>query len=170
MSATGEFSRRLRHLRNINDWTVQEMAEMTGVPKRTLDNYMQKKNAPQPGLDALVKISIGLGVSLDWLLLGEEVHALSQGVFVRLTTRAAALPFLQSLRIHIDQTKDQPDFWSTLFGDGKLMGLTPEQLALEIANEAGRRAEIISIRPVRNETMRTLDIEALKKGYQPPND
>lgn len=166
MSATVEFSRRLRHLRNINDWTVQEMAEMTGVPKRTLDNYMQKKNAPQPGLDALVKIASGLGVSLDWLLLGEEVHALSQGVLVRLSTRAAALPMLQNVALTLNSAKDDPEHWNELYGDGKIFGRTPDELAIEIANEAGRRAELASFRPVRNEIASALDIEALKRARQ----
>lgn len=165
MSAA-DFSRRLRHLRNINDWTVQEMAEMTGVPKRTLDNYMLKKNAPQPGLDALVKIAVGLGVSLDWLLLGEEFHALSQGALVRLTTRAAAIPFLQSLVVQLNGLKDDPKYWPVFFGEGKLAGQTPEELAIEIANEAGRRAEFVSLQPVRGQTIKALDIMTLKKAAE----
>ena len=138
-----EFSRRLRHLRNKNDWTVQDMSEMIGIPKRTLDKYMLKEDAPQPGLDAIVRIAKGLGVSLDWLLLGEEAHAKSWGRIVRLSTRAILSPFLENMVATYYRT-DDPELRALLIGNGKIMGQAPENLALDLAIASGIRAEELS--------------------------
>ncbi len=64
-------SERLRRLRENRRLTTQAMSDATGIPKHTLESYMLKENAAQPGLDALKHLSGGLGVSLDWLIFGE---------------------------------------------------------------------------------------------------
>lgn len=144
MSSEG-FSRRLRHLRNKHDWTVQEMSEMTSISKRTLDKYILKEDAPQPGLDAIVKIAPGLGVSLDWLLLGEEAHAKAWGRIVRLSTRAILAPYLEGLVTAYDAS-DAPEVRASLIGNGKIMGQAPADLAFDLAISAGIRAEELSAR------------------------
>lgn len=48
--------------------TVKDMAEKCGVPKSSLEGYMRLKGAKRPGIDALILISEGLDVSLDWLV------------------------------------------------------------------------------------------------------
>lgn len=63
---------RLRSLRRRNGWTVAEMSEPTGIPKKTLEKYMLRERASLPGLEALVALSKGLGVPLDWLVFGDE--------------------------------------------------------------------------------------------------
>ena len=63
---------RLRTLRDRNGWTVADMAERTGIPKRTLDKYMLRSGASLPGFEALCSLSHGLCVSLDWLVFGSE--------------------------------------------------------------------------------------------------
>lgn len=61
-------SARLRELRENRRITTQIMSDATGIPKRTLESYMLRKNAALPGLEALKRLSVGLGVSLDWLV------------------------------------------------------------------------------------------------------
>ncbi len=48
--------------------TIQEMADRCGLPKRSIENYMNLKSPQRPGLDALIGIADGFGVSIDWLV------------------------------------------------------------------------------------------------------
>lgn len=150
------FSRRLRELRNRNDWTVQEMAERSGVPKRTLDKYMQKENPAQPGLDAIVMISKGLGVSLDWLLMGAETTATAQSALTRVSAYAAALPFMEAILALKN---------GGLLGDDKetLGGDTAKGWAWRIAEEAGKKATGLAMNATPQETIRIAEL-ALQGG------
>lgn len=77
---------RLRLLQLQRGLTIQQMAVQSGLPKRSLENYMNLKAPQRPGVDALLKIADGFGVSLDWLVgrnspqgadtLGREDYAL----------------------------------------------------------------------------------------------
>ena len=69
---SGDIAGRLRQLRQRRNLTTVQMAEMTGIPKRTLDTYLREANPAVPGGEALEKLGRGLRVSLDWLALGEE--------------------------------------------------------------------------------------------------
>ena len=151
-----EIAKRLRSIQQSNDWTVQEMADPTGLPKRSLENYMRKNDAQLPGVDALEIIAKGLGVSLDWLILGEMNHSMTSAGMVRLCARAAVLPVLQSIS-HLMRSELARD---EAFGDGKLMFVSPEELAMEIAADAGARAEALAGRGVTSETWRIADITA----------
>lgn len=59
---------RLQLARVRRGMTIQQMADACGLPKSTLESYMRAKSPKRPGLDALISISDGLGVSLDWLV------------------------------------------------------------------------------------------------------
>ena len=49
--------------------TIKEMAERCGVPKSSLESYMRfRGGAKRPGIDALIAISNGMEVSIDWLV------------------------------------------------------------------------------------------------------
>lgn len=67
-----ELAARLRELQDRNNWTVADIAERTGLPKRTLDKYLLRQGASLPGFEALCQLSRGLGVSLDWLVFGSD--------------------------------------------------------------------------------------------------
>jgi len=67
-----DLAARLRALRDRLGTTVTEISDRTGIPKRTLKKYMLREGANLPGLEALVSLSQGLDVSLDWLVFGEE--------------------------------------------------------------------------------------------------
>ena len=51
---------------------VKELAAMTGISKKTLDNYLNARKY-MPSADAAVKIAQALGVSVEYLVTGEEL-------------------------------------------------------------------------------------------------
>ena len=53
------------------DILVKELAEKTGINKSTLDNYLRDKNS-LPTAENAVKIAKVLGVSVEYLVTGEE--------------------------------------------------------------------------------------------------
>jgi transcriptional regulator with XRE-family HTH domain len=93
----GSIASRLRHVKEQKGWTAGEMAELIGMSRRTLESYMRKENAPLPGVEALRQIALGLRLSLDWLVLGEEDASLGAVLLVRLSAERAALPVLENL-------------------------------------------------------------------------
>ena len=50
---------------------VKELANMTGISKKTIDNYLNVREY-MPSADAAVKIAQALGVSVEYLVTGEE--------------------------------------------------------------------------------------------------
>lgn len=65
---TDGFRSRLSVLLNRYGYSKAEMARKCGIPSRTLENYFK---GHKPGIDALIALSNGLGVDIDWLL-GED--------------------------------------------------------------------------------------------------
>ncbi len=53
------------------DILVKELADLSGVNKRTLDNYLREK-ASTPPADVAVKIACALNVSVEYLVTGTE--------------------------------------------------------------------------------------------------
>ena len=53
------------------DVLVKELAELAGINKRTLDNYLREK-ANTPPADVAVKIAQALNVSVEYLVTGVE--------------------------------------------------------------------------------------------------
>ncbi|MCA3456814.1 MAG: helix-turn-helix transcriptional regulator [Rhodobacter sp.] len=156
LSGVAGLAARLRRLQHQNDWTVQEMADRAGVPKRSMENYCRKQNPQLPSVEVVVKMADGLGVSVEWLLIGDTRHAEAVGRMVRLATRAAALPFIQhfiiqrNLGFPMDESEE------------KLFGMTAEEWALEIAYQAGRRAEDVVSHPGTATTLETLEAIAFR--------
>ena len=58
---------RLHLLRSRSGLSTQQMAERCGIPKSSMESYIRLKNPKRPGIDALLAISDGMNVSLDWL-------------------------------------------------------------------------------------------------------
>ena len=134
----GTFSARLRSLRDGNGWNARLMSEKTGIPKQTLESYMSLKGAPSPGLDALKKMSIGLEVSLDWLVFGAEPVGEDVARLVRLCAHSAALPFLELIQDKL--AKGEVVFSA----EGHLLGLTPQEWAADIGWKAGDKAKALA--------------------------
>jgi transcriptional regulator with XRE-family HTH domain len=53
------------------DMIVKELAAITGISRHTLDNYLNIREQ-MPTADNAVKIAQALGVSVEYLVLGEE--------------------------------------------------------------------------------------------------
>jgi transcriptional regulator with XRE-family HTH domain len=52
--------------------SVKELASQSGVTKRAIDNYLRSANAAIPSAEAAVKIAHSLGVTVEYLITGEE--------------------------------------------------------------------------------------------------
>jgi transcriptional regulator with XRE-family HTH domain len=55
------------------DMLVKELAALSGVNKRTIDNYL-RENGSVPSADAAVSIADVLGSSVEYLMTGHEPH------------------------------------------------------------------------------------------------
>ena len=53
------------------DILVKELAELSGINRRTIDNYL-RENGSVPSADAAVRIAGALGVTVEYLITGEE--------------------------------------------------------------------------------------------------
>lgn len=133
------FAARLRQLQGKQGWTVQEMADLAGIPKRSLENYMRKNTPQVPSVEVLVRMSFGFGVPVDWLLFGAEHVAVYQLRLVRLCARAAAEPFIASFVHAVEQLRDDSLVANVVIKNQRLLGLTSQEWAMEIAAEAGNR-------------------------------
>jgi transcriptional regulator with XRE-family HTH domain len=63
---------------------VKELAGMAGISKSTLDNYLNAREYMPPA-DIAVKIAHSLGVTVEYLVTGEEITSarLSQGTEIK---------------------------------------------------------------------------------------
>ncbi|SDF33291.1 helix-turn-helix transcriptional regulator [Rhodobacter capsulatus] len=163
---------RLRQLKDQNGWTAAQMAEMTGISKRTIESYMRRENAPLPGVEALQQIARGLRISLDWLLLGDADATLGGVLLVRLTAERAALPTLRNI-IETQRRNEQvpePEFLAQEIGGHAAemaemlitSGLTMMQIAafIKISNDAAEnamKAKLVELNNQLNEQRNQLD-------------
>jgi len=66
------FRENLKSELSYQDMLVKELATMTGISKKTIDNYLNVREY-MPSADAAVKIAQALGVSVEYLITGEEL-------------------------------------------------------------------------------------------------
>lgn len=133
-----DLAARLRELRQRRGWTVAEMAERTGLPKRTLDKYMLRTDAILPGFDALLALAKGLGVSLDWLAFGNEFASDSSGLLAAVAAERAGLRYFEAIYRYA-KAGDR------LLVEGEcLLGLTPEEWATDLGHNVGDMAKNIA--------------------------
>lgn len=123
---------RLRALQSRNGMTISEMAERCGLPKRSLENYMNLRAPQRPGVDALIAIAKGLDVSIDWLVGLSETPEFShhQRRYAALGAYTSAVAFLRHLAL------SDPAKGAVVPGDGTILGRTPDQVAAEIMIDA----------------------------------
>ena len=67
------FKENLKAELSYKDMLVKELASQSGVNKRTIDNYLREKGSI-PSADAAVSIARVLGVSVEYLMTGHEIH------------------------------------------------------------------------------------------------
>jgi len=68
------FKENLKTELSYKDMLVKELATKTGISKKTIDNYLNVREY-MPSADAAVKIAHALGVSVEYLVTGEELSA-----------------------------------------------------------------------------------------------
>ena len=66
-----EFRERLRDEMDYQGISAKDLADMTGIIKRTIDNYL-KSNPQEPGVYNAQKIAKALKVSVEYLVTGRE--------------------------------------------------------------------------------------------------
>ena len=66
-----EFRERLRDEMDYQGISANALAEITGISKRTIDNYL-KTNPQEPGVYNAQKIAKALKVSVEYLVTGKE--------------------------------------------------------------------------------------------------
>ena len=66
------FRENLKKELNLSGMLVKELAAAAGVQKRALDTYLLSENASIPLADTAVNIARALGVSVEYLVTGEE--------------------------------------------------------------------------------------------------
>ena len=66
------FKENLRSELSYKNILVKELAALTGISKPTLDNYLNVREY-MPSADAAVKIAHALGVTVEYLVTGEEI-------------------------------------------------------------------------------------------------
>lgn len=71
------FKENLKFELDCKDIQVKELAMMTGINRRTLDNYLRKKES-QPTVENAVKIAKALGVSVEFLVTGNDTTIQTQ--------------------------------------------------------------------------------------------
>ncbi len=94
-SNASDLAERLRTLQAVNGLTIKEMADRSGLPKRSLENYMNIKGPQRPGVDALIRIANAFGVSIDWIVGRADEPATDQ------FTKEDYAVFCQSTVLHV---------------------------------------------------------------------
>lgn len=129
-----ELSLRLRELRDRNSWTVADMAERTGIPKRTLDKYMLRSGASLPGFEALCSLSKGLGVSLDLLVFGAETASEGVELIAERSANHVVMLFAETL------LRYQREGHLGIVTESEILNLSPEIWAADLGFRAGEKA------------------------------
>ena len=61
------------------DILIKELAELSGISRRTIDNYL-RENGSLPSADAAVRIAGAIGVTVEYLMTGNEQPAQKNSV------------------------------------------------------------------------------------------
>lgn len=65
------FKENLREELDFQDMTIKELSEKTGISKRSIDNYLSKRESIPPA-DYAVKIALVLGLTVEQLVSGKD--------------------------------------------------------------------------------------------------
>jgi|GEM_PF-5765075 len=124
--------------------TAQDMADQTGIPKRTLEKYMLKSGAASPGIDAIKAVCKAFGTSADWLIgLSERQKPLVSELDA---TEVAARAVFEHFVANVNHTQKwaEGSNMGSVFQDGLLYGADPHALANDYAYQTLKlRSEIM---------------------------
>ncbi len=121
---------RLRDLQEHTNWSVADMAERTGIPKRSFEKYLLRDGASLPGFEALCQMSKGLGVSLDWLVFGADGASEPVVLLAERATYDVARLYIETLLRYHSQGRP-------LVENGEVLGLETVTAAFDLADRAG---------------------------------
>ena len=76
------------------DILVKELAVLSGINRRSIDNYL-RADGSQPSADAAVRIARALGVTVEYLITGNELQ--EQNTFPLLPDARVILKSIESL-------------------------------------------------------------------------
>lgn len=108
---------------------------------------MLRQGASRPGFDALMALSKGLGVSLDWLVFGTEfVSEGSELLAARAAELVAQSYFEGLLKHHHEGTR-------AIFSGDEILGLAPEDWALDLGIKAGEKARNLASEGITREEL-----------------
>lgn len=129
------------------------MAERTGIPKRTLDKYMSRYDASLPGYEALVALSKGLGVSLDWLVFGRDFVGEGSELLAAMAAEELGRQYFEMiLRYH--HSGELP-----LVSGEEVLGLTPEEWGADLAARVGQKANELASKGITREELLNWDAQ-----------
>lgn len=120
---------RLELLRNNGGFTIAEMARMSGLHKRSMENYFR---GHKPSYDALIAMAKGFKVPVDWLCGFES----PTGEHVEKIVHEAAFENIYSLLRSIRMYQRDG---VTVFSNGNVFGIPLEEYAEEQSQEVVRR-------------------------------
>lgn len=106
LAKAADVAERLRLLQSMRALTIQEMADLCGLPKRSLENYMNLKEPQRPGIDALIGVADGFGVSIDWIVGRAEASDIGEfakedfAVFCQSTVLHVLLKILEAVKVN----------------------------------------------------------------------
>lgn len=66
------FRNNLKQELSFSGMMVKELAAVSGIPKRALDTYLLHEKPSMPPADTAVKIARSLGVTVEFLVTGED--------------------------------------------------------------------------------------------------
>ena len=112
-----------------------EMARRSKLPSRTVENYFKGHT---PSVDALLSLSLGLSVPLDWLLGDLSPDGMEIDTrFIR-TVQDAAREYLDRM-VKVDKSGEQ------VIRDGTVLGQDTNELAAKIARNAHQKFRYLSV-------------------------
>lgn len=125
-----EFGFRIKEARQRNGWSQEELANKLGTSKSVISGYETGKNDPAQSM--VIRLSEVLGVSINWLMFGEEANQYPKNILPikkptkkipLLGTIAAGQPILveENFEEYIDiDEKVNADFCLRVNGDSMI--------------------------------------------------
>lgn len=169
ISPARALAERLQMARSRRGLTIQQMSEICGLPKSTLESYMSLKSPKRPGLDALIAIADGMGFSLDWLV-GKSVDNVSRNLARKDYSLAC---FNTVLDLLSRLASEQANASEPIIRDEKFAGADMHELAAEAMFEFAERLDRMDVpiseaRHIRDDLVAEIEALNARKNQRDP--
>ncbi|MBF0784897.1 helix-turn-helix domain-containing protein [Muribacter muris] len=101
MSIKEQLRFRLRSVIESSNTSIKAFSEQTGIPLRTLHNYLSGER--EPSVENIIKVASEFNINLNWLLLGKNEMYLNDSL--ELTLNSSELELLNKYRLTNDSGK-----------------------------------------------------------------